>query len=114
MDGIPHLSRGTHFYKKDDPERAQPKFGGRVRCMVFNLNNDEERKNYELVVSRVYTMQNQGKAVIRSSDRAFDQREGVWRAIVEWIEFFTYDPFTSPREFHDVRDVYVGPLRRKQ
>ncbi len=100
-DGIPHRARGTHLYRDNDPEHMQPQPGGQLRCRIYNLSDDTERQSYEADASRIFTMAQQGKAAIRSAQREFNQSSGRWTALLEWIEFFTYDPFAGRSQFHE-------------
>jgi len=97
IDGIPHRAKGVRYYKNNDPSSMRPKSGGQVRCMIFNMGDAKDRVNFEQVVSRVYTMQQSGKAVVCAIDRQFVAEEKTWFVYYEWIESFTYDS-TGPSQ----------------
>ncbi len=108
MDGIPHRAKSARFFKDDDPESRRPQGGGQVRCETFDLSDAKEKLAYQVVSSRVYSMAQQGKALICSVDRQFVESKGGWVVYFEWIELFTYDP-NNPRETGETR---TGVLRR--
>ena len=109
LDGIPHRARGVRYLKENDPVHRRPQSGGQVRCETYDLSVEAEKTAYQVVTSRVYSMAQQGKAVICHVDRQFVPAKGGWVVYFEWIELFTYDP-VSPRELGETK---VGVLRRR-
>ena len=91
MDGVPHRATGVRYYKNKDPAHLQPNSAGRVHCEIFDISDPAQKERYELVSSLAYSMAKQGKAIVTSVDRQFNQQAGSWLIFLEWVELFTYD-----------------------
>lgn len=92
LDGIPHYASGVHLYKESDPEHLRPQRGGKVHCEIYDIGDEQQRKQYELTSSLVYSMATKGKAIIVNIERRFVEQKATWLVYFEWIELFTYDP----------------------
>ena len=97
---IPHRATGVRYYKNNDPQHMKPKTAGHVRCAIFDLSSDEQRKQYEATASLAYSFANHGRAAITAIDRQYNQQKGTWLVYLEWIEYYTYDPKGSSGHSH--------------
>jgi len=113
IGGVPHRApkRGVRMYKDDDPEHMRPQPGGQVSCAMFDIGNPNDRIAYEKTASRVFSMQQHGKAALFSVERVFDASKGSWIIYYEWVEYFTYDPTT--KKSHRTESEDLSLMRRR-
>jgi len=96
-NGLPY--RGPVLdYKNDDPEHLRPQLKQTAKVAQFDMNDDEQMLAYEQLVQKVCD----GRAVVSSEDKVYEQSIGSWRILVRWTEPY-YAPPYIPKESRDER-----------
>lgn len=91
LDDIPFVGSGSPLIKRNDPDSRQLRVGSRFHCAVFDVGDEEQRKEYERTLSVVYSLAASGRTAITNIDRQYDSSTRSWRVYLEWRENFTYD-----------------------
>jgi hypothetical protein len=85
--GMPY--RGPAFpYKEDDPPSRQPQMRMQAHVRTFDLADDEDRKEYELVAQKWADQTIQ----VSFEERVYNPEKKNWIILMRWFDMFYAPP----------------------
>ncbi|MHC4617936.1 MAG: hypothetical protein ACYTEQ_09305 [Planctomycetota bacterium] len=86
-DGLPYEGKVLNF-KEDDPPDRKPQLRMRAHVKVFDMSDEEDRKQYEGVWQGVA----EGRIMCSCEEKKYDKDISNWRIFLRWAEQY----YTAP------------------
>ena len=87
FEGLPFRGSPGNF-KHDDPEHMQPQLSYEGNVKQFNLNDEKDMKDYNLLCQAVCD----GSVMISFEDKIYDSEIKSWRILVRYANMFYKGP----------------------